>query len=560
MDQFWKYSGIISWILIALGIIIWLVYRNRKQLPKTIFRFYSGTRLYQSVQQLREEVREKNIQEETVVDVGTGVFVRLTRIGIFAVLAALIPTAFIIVQTILLDRQNEKINLQNNLIEADRRGSLIILMSNVLDQMNNEIETLRDSNRVHYDTVGYPLTDPLIGRIAALSQGFRPYRFLEGDNLTDEATSPERGQLLLALVKSNLDSVTYNKIYLASNFSSADLSNTDLRDANLHDADFHDADLRNADLRNADLRNADLRNADLRNANLSDANLLNTDQLNFYLYIVLFDVNHSGADLRNADLRNANLIGANLIGANLRNADLSDTNLSNADLGNTNLSNANLIGANLIGANLRNADLKNTSLNNASLSNVSFINASLNNANLSNANLSNADLIGANLSDANLRNADLRNADLRNTDFRNADLRDTDLRNADLLGADLRNADLRNASLIDVNLRNADLRNTDLSNADLLSADLLSSNLLSANLLGADLSNANLRNANLRDADFTRTDLENVKNLTAHQCKKAWRLWDCKNLNTTLYKQLETEKHCLFEARGCKEKEPWWMK
>ena len=88
-----------------------------------------------------------------------------------------------------IDTQNERITVQNRLIEAERRGSLVLLMSNIMDQMNAEInkqkeDTLKINPSANTDTLKYQLSDPLIGRITSLSQGFLPYRYLEGDTLS----------------------------------------------------------------------------------------------------------------------------------------------------------------------------------------------------------------------------------------------------------------------------------------------------------------------------------------------------------------------------------------
>ena len=233
-------------------------------------------------------------------------------------------------QNELLDTQNYRLNLQNNLIEAERRGALIILMSNIMDQMNAEIikqkeDTLKINPSANTDTLKYQLSDPLIGRIASLSQGFLPYRYLEGDTLSAKEVSPERGQLLLALVKSNLDSFTLQKIYSNTNFNAAYLKGANLIEADLIGADLSRADLRWADLYGADLRRATLRRADLRGVDLCWANL---------------DL----AYLSRATLSRADLRWAYLDGADLSRADLRRTNLDGADLRWANLSRAKLSG------------------------------------------------------------------------------------------------------------------------------------------------------------------------------------------------------------------------
>ena len=438
MNQFIYYSGFVVWSLVLLAILLRIIF-GKSWLLKSGLTLFIGPRLLSASKKLANELPDK-VKRETLAEVGTYAFLRLVNIGIITLLLAIIPIWLLFNQNTLLSRQNDKmdeqnekldvqnerLNLQNNLLEADRRGSLIFLMSNVLDQMNEEINGLKDEGETKYDR-GYVLSDPLIGRIAALSQGFRPYRFLQGDTLIAKATSPERGQLFLALVKSNLASGTYKKIYKASNFEFAYLR---------------------------------------------------------------------GANLRKTQLSHAQLNQADLIGANLREANLSHAQFNQADL----------IGANLREAYLRGANLIEANLSQAKLFRVSF---------------RNADLSGANLSDAYLSKAYLRSVNLSG-------------------------ADLRGANLIEAYLRGAILSRTQLSHAQLHEADLSQ----------AKLNRANLSQAKLFRADFSEADFSNVHYLTIDQCKQAWRLWECKGLDTTLKKQLVREMPCLFTEEGCEENKP----
>ena len=261
----------------------------------------------------------------------------------------------------LINTQNERISFQNNLIEADRRSSLIFLMSNILDKVDEEIKEQRlkfeKEPGYHPDSVKYKLSKPLVSRIVALSRAFRPYRMLDNDTLSNELVSPERGQLLIALMENNLDSLTQNTIVRDGDFSNAIVGRIDLIDANLRGAD-----LRGADLRGADLIDADLIDADLIIANLIGANLIGTD-LSGAIFI---GANLSGTDLSGTDLSDADLIGADLRDADLIGADLSGALLIGADLRGTDLRGTDLRGADLRGADLIDAEnityeqLKNT--------------------------------------------------------------------------------------------------------------------------------------------------------------------------------------------------------
>jgi len=114
-------------------------------------------------------------------------------------------------QNIKIEHQNKRLDQQTNLQEAERRSSLVFLFSNIMDAIDSE---LKDSLNKK-DT----LSKQLIGRIIALSTRLSPYRYLtEGDTLISHPLSPERGQLLVNLVESDLDSNTYKKIWFLKGF------------------------------------------------------------------------------------------------------------------------------------------------------------------------------------------------------------------------------------------------------------------------------------------------------------------------------------------------------
>ncbi|MEM9920824.1 MAG: pentapeptide repeat-containing protein [Bacteroidota bacterium] len=251
-------------------------------------------------------------------------------------------------QNLRIDTQNIRINIQNNLLEADRRSSLVFLMSNILDKVDDEIKEQKTAIKGNLgsvpDSIKYSLSKPLINRIVALSKAFNPYKILEADTLSNKLVSPERGQLFIALMENNLDSITQNTIVQRGNFSNAIIDQVNLRGAYL----------RRADLRGAYLRGAYLRGADLRRAYLFGADLF-------------------GADLRGADLRGADLRRAYLNVADLNEADLRRAYLHGADLNGADLHGAYLNGAYLRGADLRGADLRRAYLNVADLSEAKSI-------------------------------------------------------------------------------------------------------------------------------------------------------------------------------------------
>lgn len=231
-------------------------------------------------------------------------------------------------QNLLLQSQNYRLDQQTYLQEAERRSSLIFLMGNLLDAVDRELKS----------DIGEPgvrdLSPQIIGRVVALSKSLRPYRYLESDSLVARELSPERGQLLVSIVNSQIDNRSLRRIFQFSDFSSADLkgvvlSGEFLSGINLNHADLARAILDETDLSRADLSGADLSEAVLARANLKEARFRQANLTNAYF--------------ESADLSQANFYGAKMRSANLAGAKLQQTHFTKADL-----SEANLFGATIL--------------------------------------------------------------------------------------------------------------------------------------------------------------------------------------------------------------------
>lgn len=333
---------------------------------KKIAGFFIGRGLKDSLNNLFNELPNR-VTKETLADVTTNVIWRFTRIGLLAVLAVLIPYILLYKQNKLIEYQNKKIDVQTGLLEADRRGALIFLMSNVMDKLDSELKEDWNSDGVRN------ISPELIGRIAALSYSFKPYRFLSSDTLISKALSPERGQLLLALSNMQIDTIcaleilekcTFKKAYMAGiNLNDANLKGVDLRGADLSGAYLIEADLTGASLTGGDFCESQMEGAFLNGAFLNDANLSNANLSNAFLNDAVF----GGADLSGVYLSDANLIEAIMGEVNLKNAFMNDANLSNAFLSGASLNGAYLYRADLSGAILEYADLRDADLEDANL-------------------------------------------------------------------------------------------------------------------------------------------------------------------------------------------------
>lgn len=238
-------------------------------------------------------------------------------------------------QNRLMELQNVRLDQQTYLQEADRRSSLIFLMGNLIDAMDKELKS----------DVGQPgvrdLSPQLVGRVIALSKSLRPYRYLDKDSLVARELSPERGQLLISLLASELDNSTLLRIFLAADFSFADmkgavLSGEYMAGINLENADLSGAVLDETDLSRANLSGSDLEGVIFARATLKDARLRGARMANAYF---------ESANLKDANFYQANLNHAKLNAANLQNAHFSQANLHHADLSGAVLSKARFDGA-----------------------------------------------------------------------------------------------------------------------------------------------------------------------------------------------------------------------
>ena len=265
-----------------------------------------------------------------------------------------------------IQKQDKDLQKMAVLVEFVKKQNLEPLMRNLLDDVGKELKR----------KPGSTLHDTTIARIAALSLFFKPYQYIDADSLSEAVCSPERGQLLQALILMKIDSVSFARIKRKALFAGADLRGADLKGL----------DLSGINLAEANLKNADLAGVNLSGANLSGANLWGVN---------LNQVNLSHADLKKADLNWAKLNGATLNMANLNGVTLM---------------NAQLIQADLSAATVQFAQLGGALFNDANLTRVNFSSTNLTKANLSRANLSDADLREINLSEADVVGIEMNKA------------------------------------------------------------------------------------------------------------------------------------------------------
>lgn len=316
-----------------------------------------------------------------------------TAVGAGVSIVAILTLLVAIRANRLLEMQNEKIDLQNHLIEGQRRSALIFEVTSILEQLDREKtaagwDKMREDQRlVAYRTrtgkrpdtqkAAFPLTPGLVGRIQALSRSLRPYRYL--------AVSPADVsiglQWRLAHMAASRRTESNNRGWLFDRMphwlfdlmpwattqedSSGRLTErplspergqllitlvgaqVDMRPI-LKGADFSDANLTGAVLAEADLRGAILARANLVDSALVDVDLSEA---------VLIEADLTKADLTGSQLNGAKLMDAKLGDAFLTGADMTGADLSEAEVRNADMSQAILIGTTVTGTEIKEAHL-----------------------------------------------------------------------------------------------------------------------------------------------------------------------------------------------------------
>ena len=174
---------------------------------------------------------QKKLSTDSIADLVAHLIRRLTRIGIIGLIAAILPTVFLIIQTNYLGKQNEKIDKQNELInnqnsklvqqnylvEAQRRATLQFELSEILNRIDEELEINKNGQ----------LSGSLKSRIVALTLAMKPYRSYENDTLKAPFNF-EKGQLFTYLVNSVINEMDLSEILSNGDFSYMKLKNITL--------------------------------------------------------------------------------------------------------------------------------------------------------------------------------------------------------------------------------------------------------------------------------------------------------------------------------------------
>ncbi len=211
----------------------------------------------------------------------------------------------------------------------------------------------------------------MIDRLVALSSSFVVHKEWTSEKRSPVGLSSERALLLLALVHSQMDSASFQKIRERVSFSGADLRNADLHGVDLSRIDLRYSNLENANMEGTRLDYADLRGAKLTGVNFNRASLVET---------ILISTDLRGSKMNEAKMNSAKLDSADLSNVTLHKAILHSATFIHTQMCNAILNEADVTNGFLFGTNICNANFSKTLLNRATFTNVRVAGAHLDEA------------------------------------------------------------------------------------------------------------------------------------------------------------------------------------
>lgn len=304
---------------------------NRKiWFSKKISNVLLGLRLKSAIVKAIEEFNDnRKLSTDTIAELSTSIIYRLTRIGVITLFFGFLPSLLLFCQNRLINTQNDKLEQQTDLFteqkylleiqnerieqqtylsEATRRSSQVQILGSIFTDISKELNGKKAGQR--------RLSKELAARIISLSEAMKPYRYMENDTLIPKPLSPERGQLLITLVKSELDKNYVDSLFLLCNFEYSDLRDAWLYEAYIPNTRLSFSNLKETKLTLANLTGSWLDNAYMKEVILNEANLTNVN---------LSNSNLSMAEIKDANLSSTILKNALVHGAEFDRSDLSKT-------------------------------------------------------------------------------------------------------------------------------------------------------------------------------------------------------------------------------------------
>lgn len=227
--------------------------------------------------------------------------------------------------------------------------------------------------------------------------------------------------------------------------------------------------------------------------------------------------------------------------------DFSFANLDDIDLEGSQLSRIDFEHASLRGANLRNTNLSMADFKSTDLSSAKFFNAELGSTHFYKSNLD-----GSAFGLSNLENSSFNQDQINRASFYKAGLKYARFTKCTSKMSDFKDANFSNAQLLFF-----DAKNTGFIGANFTDAKLLQSTFYYVNFENANFTNANFAESSFEACHMLGANFKGAKELTVEQLLEVGTLYQCKNLDSTLYNALKEQKPCLFEdpkgPNKCKE-------
>jgi len=246
---------------------------------------------------------------------------------------------------------------------AERIQSLTPLIAQLIDQLDRDISA--DPER----RVG----DAMVKRIAELTRSLKPRIVEKGSVVFNNPLSPERAQLLHALIALEMSPESFDQIKKVAHFGHSDLIDADLSGVDLSGIDLHEAKLNGANLIGTNFTGASLQGCELQRAEMDSSVFQHADLKRSNMSwsnangAVFIGANMDGADLSSAKFRMTNFQESSLQWTTVANAIFEDSDFSNANLKGANGRRANFRGVNLTHSNISRTDFKEADLSEAKL-------------------------------------------------------------------------------------------------------------------------------------------------------------------------------------------------
>lgn len=308
-----------------------------------IANFIFGPRLKYSFDKFIREFKDNGeITSETTSEILANVTRRVISVGIIGLIIAIVPLALLFQQNKLIGKQTDQIKIQNMLFEkqhemtsvqidllkeqseltnASTVSSQITLLGDLLKDLSSYLDKHVSPKRT--------LSMELTARLITLSQGFEPYVQLKDGKLV-RPLSPERGQLLLYLLESKIDtSFLKYEIFPKANFSYANMEDLYLKDVFLSGAYLNFSSFNNSVIDKSKftwslLKNTSFDNSEIRGSNFHGSQLHNTD---FDSAAITYS-NFNYTYLDSSSFYNAKMLRVDFIGASIIDTDFCDASFS----------------------------------------------------------------------------------------------------------------------------------------------------------------------------------------------------------------------------------------